>query len=236
MENRPKETQTQSQFNELALNLIQTNKAIFQTIVLLISDGLNWSDSLCSFRLMQIGSSLLERFPITSTASPSSFSLHLDTQIAQQFFTCCLSALQIHGEHQDIANQLMSYALLICDRSPPDYRRSVYYHVLEQIPNVNKHMLDEFIGMSLQVDTTNPRKSTGAINYQEKMRKEMFKKIVQPIIGKSLGQLYKQEIRIRVLQPLNLKTKRRLNVEQEERTINSADISICSLFDPANKD
>jgi len=236
MENRPKETSNQTQFSELAINLLQTNKVIYQTLILLISDGLNWPDSLCCFRLVQIGSSLLEKFPITSTESPSSFTLHLNQQIAQQLFTCCLTSLQIHGEHQETASQITSLALLIYDKSPPEYRQNVYYRVLEQIPDVNKRMLDDFTVKSSLIDATSPKKTAANMTNQEKMRKDMFKKLVLPIVGKSLGQLYKQEIRIRVLEPLNLKTKRKINAEREDGLKSGAEVNICSLFDPTNKD
>lgn len=239
MENRPaKEATSSNQLSELAINLLQTNKVIYQTMILLISDGLNWPDSMCCVRLAQIGSSLLDRFPITSSESRSdSFSLYLNPQIAQQYFTCCLAALQMHGEHAETASQLTNLALLVYDRSPVEYRQNVYYGVLAQIPDVNKRMLDEFtVKSSTQIDLTSPRKPGANLTNHEKTRKDMFKKLVQPIVGKSLGQLYKQEIRIRVLEPLNLKTKRRMNAEREDELKSGAEVNICSLFDPANKE
>lgn len=241
MENRPSKEATssnQSQLSELAISLLQTNKVIYQTMILLISDGLNWPDSMCCVRLAQIGLSLLDRFPITSSelSSRESFSLYLNPQIAQQYFTCCLAALQMHGEHAETASQLTNLALLVYDRSPVEYRQNVYYGVLAQIPDVNKRMLDEFTVKSAQLDLTSPRKPGANLTNHEKTRKDMFKKLVQPIVGKSLGQLYKQEIRIRVLEPLNLKTKRRMNAEREDSLKSGAEVNICSLFDPANKE
>ena len=248
MENRSAKetTSSQSQLSELAISLLQSSKVIYQTLILLISDGLNWPDSLCCIRLVHIGSSLLERFPITSIplhATSSSFALYLNAQIAQQVFTCCLTALQIHGEHAETASQLINLALLVYDRSPLEYRQNVYYGVLAQIPDVNKRMLDEFTvksSLALSTDATSPsaRKPGANLTNQEKTRKDMFKKLVQPVVGKSLGQLYKHEIRIRVLEPLNLKTKRR---EREESLMRSGgglggEVNICSLFDPANKE
>lgn len=237
MENREKESSSsnQAQFSELAINLLQTNKVIYQALILLIFDGLNWPDSQCCFKLIHVGSSLLEKFPISANETPSTFTLYMNAQIAQQLFTCCLTALQQHGEHQDAASHLTNLALLVYDRSPQAYRQDVYYRVLEQIPGVNKRALDEFTVKSSAIDPTSPRK-TAALTNQEKLRKDMFKKMLQPIVGKSLGQLYKQEIRIRVLEPLNLKTKRRMNAEDELKNASAAEVNICSLFDPANKE
>lgn len=237
--------QTQ-QFSELAIYLLSTNKVIYQTIILVLFEGLNWPDSLCCFRLIQIGSSLVDKYTITCEPNPQKFTLTLNPQTAQQLFTCCLTALQIHGEHQDAASQLTNLALIIYDRSPLDYKRGVYYRVLEQIPEVNRRTLDEFTMKSCVADSTSssssspPKRASSSSLHalttnEEKMRKDAFKKMLQPIVGKSLGQLYKQEILIRQLEPLNLKTKRRMNAENAAEAVkNGAEVNIYSLFDPAN--
>lgn len=105
-------------------------------------------------------------------------------------------------------------------------------------------MLDEFVRKSTAASAgtlTKVANAAAASPQQEKTRKDMFKRLVQPIVGKSLGELYKQEIKIRVLEPLLLNTKRRMNAaalalagEGGVWGKNGNEVNICSLFDPTN--
>ena len=88
--------------SELAVCLLRQNKVIYQSVVIMLFDGLNWPDSYCCLRLVKIGIDLFERFPVSdrdASASTEQFVLFLNAQITEQIFKWCLCALQTHGEH-----------------------------------------------------------------------------------------------------------------------------------------
>lgn len=209
-----KDSQT-GQISELAIFLMKNNKIVYQSTILCLFDGLNWPDSYCCVRLLRLCQSLLDKHPIVDQPSDQ-FGLLLNEQISERIFTNCLSGLQLHGQHQEIASLLTNLVYTMYEKSPIFYRQ-VYNRVITQIPNLNTKAYDEFV---LKFD----KKSSIA---GEKLKKDLFKKIIQPIVGKNIGQLHKYDIQIRVLEPLNLNRKK-LSADGT----NGCETNICSLFDP----
>jgi len=184
--------------SELAQYLINNNRIFFQSLILCVFEGLNWPDSYCCFRFVRVGLTLFEKFHSL---------FNLSAQMSEQIFRCCLCALQIHGEHQETVSLLINFAYLIYEKS---LCKELFQNILLQIPNVNMKLMNEFV----------------SANTSEKVRKDLFKKIVQPIVGKSIGQLYKNDIVIRALKPIDI------NRKQQDTDSNSQIVNICSLFDP----
>jgi exportin-5 len=184
--------------SELAQYLISNNRIFFQSLILCVFEGLNWPDSYCCFRLVRVGITLFEKFQSL---------FNLSAQMSEQTFRCCLCALQIHGEHQETVSLLINFAYLIYEKS---LCRELFQNILAQIPNINMKLMNEFVNVSTS----------------EKVRKDLFKKIVQPIVGKSVGQLYKNDIVIRALKPIDI------NRKQPDHDSNNQIVNICSLFDP----
>ncbi|CAF0737343.1 unnamed protein product [Brachionus calyciflorus] len=207
-----------SQINELAIYLLQTNKIIYQSVILCLFDGLNWPDSYCCARLLRLAQTLIDKYPIVDQPSEQ-FVLYLNDQISERIFTYCLTGLQLHGEHQEIASLLITLVYSIYEKSPSSYRQ-MYNKVLNQIPNLNTKVFSEFLSKFDKVTS----------NTGEKVKKDLFKKIIQPVIGKNIGQLHKYDIQIRVLEPLNLNSKKFLTTDGT----NGGETNICSLFDPNN--
>lgn len=205
------------QISELAIYLLKNNKIIYQSIILCLFDGLNWPDSYCCVRLLRLSQNFLDKYPIVDQPiAGDQFALFLNDQISEKIFTCCLTALQLHGEHQEIASLLTNLVYTIYEKSPILYRQ-VYNRVISQIPNLNNKVYDEFVSKFDKKSSI-----TG-----EKVKKDLFKKIIQPIVGKNIGQLHKYDIQIRVLEPLNLNSKKISN-----DGTNGTETNICSLFDP----
>lgn len=219
-----------AQFNELIIHLLKTNKIIYQTLILCLFDGLTWPDSYCCLKFVKLAQSLIEKYSIASENAIMSdqFSIQLNAQASERIFTLCLSALQVHGEHQDTCSHLINLAYAIYDKSAVDHK-SIFNAILAQIPDLNRKTLDEFIAKAYVQSAKVPVSQS-----QEKLKKDLFKKSIQPMVGKSIGQLYKNEIKIRVLEPLNLKSKKHLTNDLSESSSNGNDLSICSLFDPKN--
>ena len=194
-----------------------------------------------------MGSSLFEKYPISyatncdETLTP--FSLCLNAQITEHLFKCVLTSLQIHGEHSELASLIMNLGFLVYEKASPLIQDTLNKNFL-QIPNVNKKQLEEFFEKMMQMMSgkeNKPTTTTATTNGAniEKLKKDcnqLFKKIVQPIVGKSVGQLYKNEIHIKNLQPLNIMTKRKAAAEATSYAqVNFPGgevFNICSLFDP----
>ena len=110
------------------------------------------------------------------------------------------------------------------DKSPL-YIQEVLNANLVQIPSLNKRLFEEFL---VKVRMTGTKETIGSL---EKYKKETFKKLLAPIVGKNVGQLYKNEIKIKNLRPLNLKPK--LSTDSFGANGSGEELfNICSLFDP----
>ena len=231
--------------SDLAQHLLKTNPVIYESSILLLFEGLYWPDSNCSQRLVRIAQALFERFQLihfsqTQTFSlqyPGEFFIYLNENVCQKLFNCCLNALQVHGEHSEISSLLTNLAFLIYTKVPVDLKNSIN-GILMNLPNLNMKQFEEFVQKvqkcsfytgSVNQSLTNSMQSQTQAN--DKLVKDLFKKLLQPIIGKSIGQLYSNEIKIRVLQPLNIRTKKS---ESRLNDFNSREVNICSLFDPEN--
>ena len=145
----------------------------------------------------------------------------LNEQTSQQIFLNCLLALQTHGDEAETSNLLVNLAYLINDRFK---YKEAFYNVLAQIPGLNQQLLDEFVfAMS---KTTPP-------HVREKYRKDLFKRIVQPIVGgKAISSRFKtSEINIRDLPSYELITERKKQKIDLERVNELLDYNICSIFD-----
>ena len=224
-----------SPISELAVYLLNNSQIIYQGILLILFEGLCWNDSFCCARLARLAQNLIEMFPIKTQKDeikPQQFTLYLSEQISSHFFESCLNALQIHGEHNDISNSLLILSFLIYDKFPLSCH-DLFNKLLAKIPNLNKKALDELIYKYKQNFTSNMEK-------HKKEKKELFRKILNPIIGKNVGQLYKNEVIIRNLPPLisqvprNRKRflQRQYNKEYFEACENGTEaLSICNLFD-----
>ena len=202
---------------------------------------MTWPDSYCCVRFVRMGTFLFDKFPISyinyeETNLPT-FSLFLNAQITEHLFKCCLTALQIHGEHSELASLIMNLGFMIYEKSSCLIQEVLNKNFV-QIPNLNKKQLEEYLEKMRHISSAKENKPQGN---SEKLKKDciqLFKKIVQPIVGKSVGQLYKNEIKIKNLEPLNIMTKRKATSSAAATTLTSHDenrselFNICSLFDP----
>jgi hypothetical protein len=213
---------------------LKKNKNIYQSIILLLLEGLNLPDSISCLKLSQIAFTLFkvavisdQQQQIASTDNLESFQVIfiVNDVISEQIFKSCLNAITVHGEHHEISSLLLNLSYLIYEKFPTS-SQNVFNGILRKIPNLNKNLFDELL-MANDKIRVNSAKNVKQTN-SDKLRKEIFKKIIQPIIGKNVSQLYKNDIEIRILQPLNLKTNNKnLQINTE--------VNICSLFDPNNQ-
>lgn len=213
-----------NQISELAIYLLKTSKIVYQSVILCLFDGLHWSDSYSCAKLARLGIALFENFSVTSQpvfdTDSNQFYIYLNQQTSEQIFRSCLTGLQLHGEHLETNGLLFSLTYLIHDKSP--YKQALN-QIIASINGLNRKLFDDFLHKCAQQANSNNPASL------ERMKKDMVKKLLQPIVGKSIGQLYKNEIKIRLLEPLNLSSRKK----SDDDTINNGEFNICSLFDPS---
>jgi hypothetical protein len=220
--------------SDAAIFLMKRSQAIYQAVILSILEGIQWSDSFCCTRLARYATILIETFPIKISGEANidnrelpAFTIKLTEQVGAQLFTSCLSALQIHGEHVDACNILLNLSFLIYDKFP-ESARYLFNKVLMEIPTLNMNLLNEF--------SSNYKPANANIEKFRKDKKELFKKLLNSIIGKNIGQLYKHEVVIRNLPSIISNPKNRLSQKQDQlkniiENDNVTDLNICSLFD-----
>lgn len=147
----------------------------------------------------------------------------------------CLMVLKTHGEDLDTAGLLTSLAYTIYEKFPRACR-PLFDQLLASISGLSHKLLTELANkFELSGEAVTAPGVVGAV---EKYKKETFKKLVQPIVGKSAGQMHKNEIKIRLLEPMhNWPTKRNFNRQSMAAAATAlnghsyADLGICSLFD-----
>ena len=161
---------------------------------------------------------LFENISVNNLVDQKKIVFHLNDQIGEQLFRSCLLSNQLHGEHHEAASLLTNLSFLIYEKFPYS-TKEVFNSLLSKIPNLNTKAYDDFM------KATSPSYQPKDVLKNDKIKKDLFKKIIQPIVGKNVSQLYKNEVEIRQLQPLNLKTNK-ANMDN-----NSEITSICSLFD-----
>ncbi len=177
---------------------------------------MNWSDSYCCIRLARIIITLFENISINTATDDKKLVIYLNDQIGEQLFRSCLLANQLHGEHLETSSLLISLSYLIHEKFPQS-TKEIFNSLLAKIPNLNTRMFEDFLNLS------RPGHQPKDVLKNDKIKKDLFKKLLQPIVGKNVSQLYKNDIQIRQLQPLILKSN---------KTENSDEVtSICSLFD-----
>lgn len=207
----------------MAVYLLKKNKTVYQSIILLLFEGLNLPDSSCCLKMAQIAFTLFKVAVVTNLPNAEETQqvvFVLNDVISEQLFKSCLNAIQVHGEHHEISNSLLNLSYLMYEKFPVSCQNA-FNMILNKIPNSNKTLYSELLMANDKLALSKAPKPN------DKQRKDIYKKIIQPIIGKNVSQLYKNEIEIRILQPLNIK----LNNKSQQNNQNT-EINICSLFDP----
>ena len=214
--------------SELAVYLMKNSKIIYQSLILCLFEGLNWPDSYCCSRLVRCDLSVLDHCSFSQEDSASKpIDFNLNEQSTEQIFLCCLFALQTHGEDTEIANLLINLAFIIYQKLEIKHK-PIFHKILLQIPNLNPKQFEDFSSFPLLM-----AKSNKSNDNKERLRKDLFKKLLQPIVGKSSNQLKKNEVSFRALPAYsspNLTERKKVRYDLE-KVNEMLDYNICSLFD-----
>nr|CAI5833878.1 unnamed protein product [Callosobruchus analis] len=178
--------------SDLGLILLRSDKTC-HSVVLTVLGALAWIDSNASLK-----ATLLIAPIVRQLASDKS----LNGEMAAHIMAAILNALTLHGQHEANQGSLLTLGAQVYELLRPSFLEVL--SVMQQIPGVNPvdlQKLDERISGS-----------TSKGNKVEKVKKDLFKKLTGNLIGRSVGQLFKKEVKIQDLPRIVIPKK----VEQKD--------------------
>lgn len=153
-------------------------------IVMTVLSVLSWNDSNSSLKATFLSGPVI-RFLAAEQ-------LITDT-LASNIMIAVLQGLQLHGQHEANQASLITLGVQAYEILRPKF--ATILEVLQQIPNISAadiQKLDEKISVSANTKG----------NKIDKAKKDLFKKITSHIVGRSVGQHGKKEVRILNLPPI----------------------------------
>ncbi|KAH7941979.1 hypothetical protein HPB49_019134 [Dermacentor silvarum] len=184
------EDQEGKQVDSSAATISAFGAAILKTeelcspIVMAVFNALHWSDTAASFKALQLS------MPLLKVMFEHGFVR--DEGSAAYLLRCVLMGLQVLGEHDINQTLLVSLGLALYQAARPLFPGLCT--TLLQIPGCTPEALEAFES-KLQ-----PPGDGKAL--PEKKKKDLFKRLISPIIGKNIGQQFKAAIQIMNLPPM----------------------------------
>ncbi|XP_075723421.1 exportin-5-like protein Ranbp21 [Rhipicephalus microplus] len=153
-------------------------------VVMAVFNALHWSDTTASFKALQLS------MPLLKLMFEQGFVR--DEGGAAYLLRCVLLGLQVLGEHDINQTRLVSLGLALYQAARPLFPGLC--NTLLQIPGCTPEALEAF-----ETQLHPPGDGKGL---PEKKKKEIFKRLISPIIGKNIGQQFKAAIQIMNLPPM----------------------------------
>lgn len=174
--------------------LLLRSEQTCQSLVMAVLGALSWIDSMSSLKATLLTGSIVRFLHADGT---------LNSSMASHVMMTILRALNEHGQHEANQGALLTLGAQLYELLRPQH--PAVMAVLQQIPGVNPldlQKLDERIAANAAAGGT---LKTG--NKVEKVKKDLFKKITSHLIGRSVGQLFKKDVKIYDLPQLAFPTK-----------------------------
>ncbi|XP_055372333.1 exportin-5 [Condylostylus longicornis] len=192
------------------------NPLICNSLVMTILSAISWNDSNCSVKSVQLTAPVMRYLAAEQLLTPS---------IATNALIAVLRGLQVHGQHETIQSPLITLGVQVYEILRPKFPN--VFEIMQRIPNINSadlQKLDEKIATS---------QTKG--NKIDKSKKDLFKKITSQLINRSINQLFRHEIQIANLPPMNLSGRNRTLDQNRDILAASAaeDAGLTKLFSPA---
>lgn len=165
-------------------NKLLRNHLTCTPLVLTVLSAIHWNDSNSSLK------AVLLTGPIVRFLAAEQL---LNESIASNILIAVLQGLQNHGQHDANQTTLITLGVQVYEILRPKFPHIV--NIIQQIPNTNIvdiQKLDEKIAMGATKG-----------NKIDKAKKDLFKKLTAQLVGKNLGQLFRKEIKIINLPPMN---------------------------------
>ncbi|XP_071532489.1 exportin-5 [Panulirus ornatus] len=210
----PAVQETLSDLGQLALGC----DAICQAIVTTLLKVLWWQDSGACMKAVGLVGQVL-RWLVGEGQ-------HLSPEAVKQVMLAVLQGLHTHGQHDANQSALLSLGLATYEMFRPHFPN--ISEVLLGLPGVSADDVQRF-----EEKLLNPSQNLNVKNSKvEKMKKDVFKKLVIEIVGRDVGQAFKKEVHMNNLPPI-FKNPR---PKQPRLSDTDADIGLSLLFGPDSAD
>lgn len=163
--------------------LLLRSEQTCQSLIMAVLGALSWIDSISSLKATFLTGSIVRFLHVDGT---------LNSGMASHVMMTILRALNEHGQHEANQGSLLTLGAQLYELLRPQH--PAVMAVLQQIPGVNPldlQKLDERIAASTAAGGT-----VKSGNKVEKVKKDLFKKITSHLIGRSVGQLFKKDVKI----------------------------------------
>ena len=145
----------------------------------------------------------------------------LPGEVVEEFFTDILRGLRENGQHEACQSNLLTLGAQFYDALGVQHSGNLKA-VLVQIPNTTLKEVETFHSRFFPAANTKPT--------PEKKKRDLFKNVVEKVIGKHLGQQFKSDVKIKNLPPI-FKPK----IAREPLTEASPDeVGLVGLFAPTD--
>ncbi|CAG0891346.1 unnamed protein product [Darwinula stevensoni] len=200
----PRPLASLSESGLVVLNDSNLRPVIFLTLL----RALTWGDAPSSSKASMLTTPVMKHLAATGAITESE---------AKSALQAILGALEVHGQHDNNQAFLMNLLLNVYDALRPSYPALAQFFL--QIPGNN---LEEVQKMDDRFLNWNPK-----YGKPEKVKKDMLKRLVTPIIGKNVGELGKRPVLVKDL-PMMRPTGRKpqLSLDEMERR----NLGLCGLF------
>ncbi|XP_017870503.1 PREDICTED: exportin-5 [Drosophila arizonae] len=181
------------------------NGMIGNYILMTLLKAIAWNDGMCSMKAVNIAAPVM-RFLAAEQL--------MDENKAVSAFTAVLQGMQVHGQHEANQSGLITLGVQFYELLRPKF--PVLSEVLQHIPSVNAadvQKFDEKVAVA-------PVKG----NKVDRAKKDIFKKLTAQLVGRSVNQLFRHEVQIANLPPM----------QSNQKQINTTSVDIMDSNQNAN--
>ncbi|XP_064484007.1 exportin-5-like [Ornithodoros turicata] len=206
-ESSPPVIQNSASISEFGANILRID-SLCPFVVMSVFSALHWHDTVACMKALTLAPPLLKQMlqdNIIRDEGGAGYILHN-----------ILKGLQMHGEHDLHQALLVSLAMLAYDSFKRTFPGVI--NIMLTIPGCTTQELESFEAR-LQPSPTGKM-------IPEKKKKEWFRKLISPVIGRNIGQQFKASIEILNLPPIF--SARRMAVDDQDPAANVD--SIVTLF------
>ncbi|XP_076168892.1 exportin-5-like protein Ranbp21 [Ptiloglossa arizonensis] len=180
------------------------------SVVLCVLGALAWNDSNASLKATMLTGPVVRTLAADGSLTPA---------MAAHIMVAILQGLQLHGQHEANQGSLVTLGAQVYECLRPKFPNII--EVMQQIPGINPTDLQRFDEKMAVVSTKG--------NKVEKGKKDLFKKITNQLIGRSVGQLFRKEVKIDNLPRIEVFGKPQ-SIHVDEISKNATECGIAALF------
>ncbi|CAF0870378.1 unnamed protein product [Didymodactylos carnosus] len=206
--------------SEFGLDILQHSPDVCQSCLLILFDGLSWPDTSSVNRMLSMCHTLIQHLPKLIGDNSDGF--------LRDLFIRVLSSLKTHGDNEPIACSILTLAILMYETLyQQKLSTTLYDNVLLEIPTIKIEQVNGYRDKMI-VNLSQMNKQIKTLN--EKQKRDMLKHIVQPIMGKNVGQMFKKEPLALTNLPQLLRFSKRCAPIVNQTKLNEEDHGLLQLF------